>query len=56
MKPLGATAGGTAAAAEVQASKGDVMDGFFFAQQTPCGTEREKSGRHKTLQGRWGAA
>ena len=27
-----------------------MTEGFFFAQQTPCGAEREKSGRHKPLQ------
>jgi len=27
-----------------------VTEGFFFAQQTPRGAEREKSGRHKPLQ------
>ena len=40
---------GRRTAAGVQASEGDVTDGFFFAQQTPCGSEREKSGRHKPL-------
>ena len=33
-----------------------MTEGFFFAQQTPCGAEREKSGRHKPLQCRRGAA
>ena len=36
--------------AGVQASEGAVTEGFFFAQQTPCGAEREKSGRHQPLQ------
>jgi hypothetical protein len=38
--------------AGVKASEGAVTEGFFFAQQTPCGAVREKSRRHKPLQRR----